>query len=44
MRIDTLDYLAVKFEHKAQNAMRRRVLRSKIDIEGADFCLGHCAR
>jgi hypothetical protein len=36
MRIDPLDDLAVQFEHKAQDAMRRRMLRTEIDVEVAD--------
>ena len=33
MRIDALDHFAVELEHKAQHAMRRRMLRSEIDRE-----------
>ena len=35
MRIDTGDDLAIKLEHEAQHAMRRRMLRSEVDLEGA---------
>ena len=35
MRIDALDNLAVELEHKAQHAVRRRVLRPEIDGEVA---------
>ncbi len=38
MRIDALDDFAVEFEHQAQHAMRRRMLRPEIDGEVA------CAR
>ena len=31
MRIDTLDHLAVEFQHQAQHAVRRRMLRPEID-------------
>ena len=33
MRVDALDDLAVELEHKAQHAMRRRMLRPEIDGE-----------
>jgi hypothetical protein len=42
MRIDALDHLAVQFQHKAQNAVRGRMLRAEIDVEIADGCLRHC--
>ena len=35
MRIDALDDLAVEFEHQAQHAVRRRMLRPEIDREVA---------
>ncbi len=41
MRIDTLDHLAVEFEHETQHAMGRRVLRPEIDGEIAQFRSGH---
>ena len=41
MRVDTLDHLAIEFQHKPQHAVRRRVLRPEIDGEGAYGCLGH---
>jgi hypothetical protein len=36
MRVDALDHLAVQLQHKAQNAVRRRMLRAEIDVEVAD--------
>jgi hypothetical protein len=36
MRIDALNDFAVEFEHQAQNAMRRRMLRPEIDREIAE--------
>ena len=36
MRVDALDDFAVQLQHKAQNAMRRRMLRAEIDGEVAD--------
>ena len=42
MRIDTLDDFAVELQHKTQNAVRRRMLRSEIDVEIADVMFGHC--
>ncbi len=39
MRIDALDDLAVEFQHQAQHAMRRRVLRPEVDVEVADALL-----
>ena len=33
MRIDALDHLAVEFEHEAQHAVRRRMLRPEVDRE-----------
>jgi hypothetical protein len=41
MRIDALHNLAIEFEHKAQYAMRRRVLRSEIDGEVTQLSLVH---
>ena len=35
MRIDALDDFAVEFEHKAQHAVGRRMLRAKVDRKGA---------
>ena len=43
MRIDALDHLAVKLEHKAQHAMRRRMLRPEVDREVAEVLVGHWA-
>ena len=44
MRIDALDDLAVEFEHEAQHAVRRRMLRAEIDREIADgVCSCHRA-
>ena len=44
VRIDTRDNLAVKLQHKAQHAMRRRMLRSEIDSEIAHpWLFGHHA-
>jgi hypothetical protein len=42
MRIDTLHNFAVKLQDKTKNAVRRRMLRSEIDVEVADvmFCHG----
>ena len=36
MRVDALDHLAVEFEHQAQNAVRRRMLRAEVDREVAE--------
>ena len=41
MRVGTLDHLAVHFQNKAKNAVRRRVLRAKIHRDGFDLHLGH---
>ena len=41
MRIDALHNLAIELEHKAQYAVRRRVLRSEIDGEVAQWSLAH---
>ena len=41
MRIDALDDLAVELQHQTQHAVRRRVLRPEIDVEGADVGFGH---
>ena len=40
VRIDALDDLAVELEHKAQHAMRGRMLRAEVDGEVAEI-LGH---
>ncbi len=42
MRVDALDGLAVKLEHKAQHAVRGRMLRAEVDGEVADAMLAHC--
>jgi hypothetical protein len=42
MRVDTLDDLAVEFQHQTQNTVRRRVLRTEVDVEVADVVFGHC--
>ena len=36
VRIDALDHFAVKFKHQAQDAMRRRMLRTEIDRKVAN--------
>jgi hypothetical protein len=36
MGVATLDDFAVQLQHKAQNAVGRRVLRAEIDVEVAD--------
>ena len=36
MRIDAGDDFAVEFEHEAQHAVRRRMLRAEVDREVAD--------
>ena len=36
MRIDALDDFAVELQHQTQNAVRRRMLRTEIDVEIAD--------
>jgi hypothetical protein len=36
MRVAAFDDLAVEFQHKPQDAMRRRVLRAEVDVEVAD--------
>jgi hypothetical protein len=36
MRIAAFDNLAVQFQDKTQNAMRRRVLRAEVDVEVAN--------
>ena len=41
MRIDTLDHLAVEFQHEAQHAMRRGMLRPEVDREVAKALVGH---
>src|SRR4029078_11792265 len=40
MRIDAVHHLAVELEHETKHAVRRRMLRSKIDGELAVFRLG----
>src|SRR5690606_6338291 len=42
MRIDSLDDFAVEFEHEAQHAVRRRMLRAEVDREIA-LVVGHRA-
>ncbi len=44
MRIDALDNLAVKFEDKAQDAMRGRMLRTPVQRKIADSVFAHIAR
>ena len=46
MRIDALDHFAIELEHEAQHAMRRRMLRPKVDVEITNFGFGHsnCSR
>ena len=41
MRINALDDLAIKLQHKTQHAMGRRMLRSEIDTEITKLMLGH---
>ena len=41
MRIDALDDLAIEFQHQAQHAVRRRMLRSEIDREVSKILLVH---
>jgi hypothetical protein len=41
MRIDTLHDLSVELQHKAQHAVRRRMLRPEIDREVADGGFSH---
>jgi hypothetical protein len=41
MRIDALHDLTIEFQDQAQNAMRRRVLRSKIYREVPAWSIGH---
>ena len=43
MRIDAVDHLAVEFQHQAQHAVRRRMLRAEIDVEIADGGFSHLA-
>ena len=40
MRIDPLDQLTVQLEYEAQHAVGGRVLRTEVDVEFADRCLG----
>ena len=44
MRVDALDDLAVKFQHQPEHAVRRRVLRTEIDVEVADVVFVHGTR
>ena len=44
MRINPLDHFAVEFQHKAQHAMRCRMLRPKVDGEALDLRLGRRGR
>ena len=41
VRIDPLDDLAVELQHKPQHAVRRRMLRSEVDVEVADVVFVH---
>jgi hypothetical protein len=41
MRIDALDHLAVKLQHKAKHPMGGGMLRAEIDVEVADVVFGH---
>ena len=41
MRIDALDDFAVQFQHQAQHAVRRRMLRSEVDREIAKILFVH---
>ncbi len=41
MRIDPLNHFAVEFQHEAQHTVRGWMLRSEIDREIAQRCLGH---
>jgi hypothetical protein len=41
MWVDSLHHLAVEFEHQAQHAMRRRVLRPEIDGEVTQLRFSH---
>jgi hypothetical protein len=43
MRINTLHNFAVKLQDKTKNAVRRRMLRSEIDVEVADVMFCHAA-
>src|SRR5262249_20985510 len=43
MRIDALHHLAVEFQHQAQHAVRRRVLRPEIDGEVAQLRFSHAS-
>jgi hypothetical protein len=42
MRIHAGNNFAIKFKHKAQNTMRRRMLRAKVDVEVTDAMFSHC--
>ena len=37
MRVAAFDDFTVKFQHKPQNPVRRRVLRAEVDVEVADL-------
>ena len=39
MRIDALDDFAVEFQHEAQHAVRRRMLRPEVDRKIAEISL-----
>ncbi len=39
MRVDPLDHFAVKLEHEAQHAVRRRMLRPEVDREVTEVVL-----
>jgi len=39
MRIDALDDFAIELQHQAQNAVRRRMLRPKVDRKIAEILL-----
>ena len=41
MGIDSSHYLAVKLQHQAQNPVRSRMLRSKVDREVAEILFVH---
>ena len=41
MRIDAFHHLAVEFQHQAQHAVRRRVLRPEIQGEVAQLGFSH---
>ena len=41
VRVDALHHLAVELQHQPQHPVRRRMLRAEVDVEIADFGLGH---